>query len=83
MGSTGGGAERCRRLRARPVNTKYTTAIAMTRRRSLLTLQWLAACVAARDEAPLYRRGDCGVPAGPSEFAAELIRLSLFHNELH
>src|SRR5207245_7111244 len=28
----------------------------MTRRRSLLTLQW-AACAAARDEASLYRRG--------------------------
>src|SRR5256885_4653733 len=34
--------------------------MAMTRRRSLLTLQWLAACVAARDEAPLYRRGARG-----------------------
>src|SRR6266853_6508112 len=34
--------------------------IAMTRRRSLLTLRWLAACVEARDESPLYRRGARG-----------------------
>src|ERR1041385_2977586 len=37
----------------------------MTRRRSLLTLQWLEACAAARDEAPLYRRG-AGAPVGRS-----------------
>src|SRR2546428_7571972 len=35
----------------------------MTRRRSLLTLQW-AACAAARDEASLYRRGTRGRRVG-------------------
>src|SRR5439155_19380880 len=71
LGSTGGRAERCRRLSEEPVNMKYTTAIAMVRRTSLFTLRWLPACVAARDEARLYRRrtgGRSGREAGRGDW---------------
>src|SRR5213594_4231417 len=62
----------------------------MTRRRSLLTLQSLAACAAARDEAPLYRRGTRG-RSGREAGRGDWIRTSdscvpnavLYQAELH